>query len=92
MTLQMEELETKIVALKSLDAEVVVLYDGSDSEFTNKEKDFQLSGQVTVPTSVMGNSITLKEGTLSASSMYLVAADDITIKDTVMDGILPLCG
>ena len=90
MTLQMEELETKIVALKSLDAEVVVLYDGSDTEFTNKEKDFQLSGQVTVPTSVMGNSITLKEGTLSASSMYLVAADDITIKDTVMDGILPL--
>lgn len=90
MTLQMEELETKIVALKSLDAEVVVLYDGSDTEFTNKEKDFQLSGQVTVPTSVMGNSITLKEGTLSAASMYLVAADDITIKDTVMDGILPL--
>ena len=34
----MEELQKKIEDVKSLDAEVVVLYDGGDSYFSNKEK------------------------------------------------------
>lgn len=89
MNLQMEELQTKITAVKSLDAEVVVLYDGSDPEYSNKEKDFQLSGQVTTPTSILGNSITLKEVTLNSSSVSLTAADEINIKDSTMDGLLP---
>lgn len=89
LLLQMEELQKKIEDVKSLDAEVVVLYDGGDSYFSNKEKDFQLSGQVTTPTSILGNSITLKETVLNAATISLVAADDITIRDLKMDGTIP---
>ncbi len=89
VSLKMDELEKKVTAVKSLDAEVVVLYDGGDPEYSNKEKDFQLSGQVTAPTSILGNSITLKEVTLNASSLSLTAADEINIKDCTMDGLLP---
>ena len=38
LLLKIQELEKKIVDVKSLDPEIVVLYDGSDANYENKEK------------------------------------------------------
>lgn len=89
LLLQMEDLRKRIEDVKSLDPEVIVLYDGSDTEFTNKEKDFQLSGNVTASTSIAGSSVTLKDLTLSAAAMTMLASDDVTVKNLTMDGTLP---
>jgi hypothetical protein len=89
LLLQMEDLRRRIEDVKSLDPEVIVLYDGSDTEFTNKEKDFQLSGNVTASTSIAGSSVTLKDLTLSAAAMTMLASDDVTVKNLTMDGTLP---
>lgn len=89
LNLRMDELDSKLVESKTQNAEVLVLYEGSDTEFTNKEKDFQVSGLITTPTSISGNSITINSGNLSAASLSLTAANDVIIKDTIMDGLVP---
>jgi hypothetical protein len=89
LLLKIQELEKKIVDVKSLDPEIVVLYDGSDANYENKEKDFHLSGTVVTPTTVKGNSITLKDTALNAATMSLVAAQDVTIANTNLTGLIP---
>ena len=42
LTLKIEELENKIIDVKSLDPEVVVLYENGDTEYTNKTADRRL--------------------------------------------------
>ena len=88
LLLQMETLQRKIEDLKSLDYEVVVLYDGSDTEYTNKEKDFQLSGSVNAPLIIAGRSTTLKEAVMKAVYSEILVTEDITIKDVEMTGTL----
>lgn len=89
LNLQLEDLNNKIAETKTQNAEVLVLYEGSDTDFMNKEKDFQVTGLVTTPTSIKGNSITLNPINLSASSISLTAANDIIVKNSNMDGLLP---
>lgn len=87
--LRMEELQKQIIDLKSMDPEVVVFYEGGDTEYTNKEKDFMMSGAITSNTSISGNSITLKETTITAASIELLAAQDVIIKDLTLTGSVP---
>ena len=89
LTLTQEELENKIIDVKSLDPEVVVLYENGDTEYTNKIKDFMLSGVVTVGTSVSGNNITLHDTTVTATFMNLLASQDVIIKNTTLTGLVP---
>lgn len=89
LVLRMQELESKIVEIKSLDPEVVVLYEGGDIEYSNKQKDFMLSGAVNTGTSILGNNITLHDTNVNATFMNLTAANDITIKNTNVDGLVP---
>lgn len=89
LTLKIEELENKIIDVKSLDPEVVVLYENGDTEYTNKIKDFMLSGVVTVGTSVSGNNITLHDTTVTATFMNLLASQDVIIKNTTLTGLVP---
>ena len=89
LSLQMTELQSRITELKSLDPEVVVLYDGGDSEFSNKEKDFTLSGAITTPTTIAGNNVELKEATMTAATVAMLAAQDITIKGLTVTGEVP---
>lgn len=89
LLLKINELESKINDVKSLDPEIVVLYDGGDTEYTNKERDFVLSGQINSGTAISGNSIMLKETTIAAAYVDLLAARDVTIKDTTMTGLVP---
>ena len=86
----MEQMEQKILSVRSLDPEVVVFYDGSDTDYENQEKDFQLSGTLTTTTNIKGNTITLKEATMDAANAYFVAASDVTIQDTTATGVIPL--
>ena len=89
LLLKMQELESKLNDTKSLDPEVVVLYEGGDTAFENKEKDFQLSGTVAAPTTIKGNTITLKDATLAATTMSFLAAQDVTISNTAVTGLIP---
>lgn len=89
LLLQMTALESMVQDLKSLDPEVVVLYDGCDTDYENEEKDFILSGAVTNPTVVEGRNINLKDATVTAANFDAVAVQDVTIKDVVFDGTLP---
>lgn len=89
LLLKMAELESRIEDLKSLDPEIVVLYDGSDSSFSNKEKDFILSGTITTTTNISGNSVTLKDATVTASSVAILSSSDTTIKNVTLTGKVP---
>ena len=86
LLLKIAELEQKILDVRSLDPEVIVLYEGGQTEYQNKEKDFMLSGAVNTTTTVIGNSVTLKEVTLNAASVGMLAAQDIMVKETTMTG------
>lgn len=88
LVLQMQELQSKILDLKSLDYEVVTLYDGSDTDYENLEKSFQLSGEVTANTVVDGKAVTLDEATVYSAYMEMKATEDITLNDTVASGIV----
>ena len=88
LVLQMQELQSKILDLKSLDYEVVTLYDGSDTDYENLEKSFQLSGEVTANTVVDGKAVTLDEATVYSAYMEFKATEDITLNDTVASGIV----
>ena len=87
--LEMEELAKRIEDLKSLDPEVVVLYDGGETQYNNPIKDFQLSGVITSPAIITSNSVTLKEATTTATYMDLYADQDITIKQSSFIGSVP---
>lgn len=89
LELKIKELESKITDIKSLDPEVVVLYEGGDTDYTNKQKDFILSGVVNTGTSIKGNNITLHDTTIKATFMNLTAAQDITVNDTTLTGLVP---
>jgi hypothetical protein len=82
----MQELQSRINDLRSLDYEVVTLYDGGDTYFENLDKSFQLSGSVTANTTVDGESVTLDEATIASAFMEMKATEDITIKDTTITG------
>lgn len=88
LLLQMAELQSKIEDLKSLDYEVVTLYDGSDTDFENLEKSFQLSGEVTANTLVDGKSVTLDDATVYSAFMELKATEDITLKNVTTSGLI----
>lgn len=89
MTLQMNQLQQMIQDLKSLDYEVVTLYDGSDTDFENEEKDFVLSGAITHPTVVEGRNVSLSNAIVTASNFQAVAVQDVTLKDVTFKGALP---
>lgn len=89
MVLRMEELAERIEDLKSLDPEVVVCYDGGETQYNNPIKDFQLSGLITSPAIITSNSVTLKEATLTATYADLYADQDITIKQGTFTGSVP---
>lgn len=89
LLLQMTELQEKIEDLKSLDYEVVTFYDGGETEYNNPAKDFQLSGLITTPAVITSNSLTLKEATMTATYADLYADQDITIKNSSMNGSVP---
>lgn len=90
VNLKMDDLEKKVVDVKSLDPEIVVLYDGGDTEFTNKEKDFILSGAITAATSIAGNNIQLNDVTVMAACANMIAAQDVTVKSLTLTGVVPL--
>ena len=89
LLIQLQELEKRIEDLKSLDPEIVVLYEGGDSEFMNKEKDFILSGVVNTPTKISGNTVTLKDATITAAFVQMLAAQDINLKGVTLTGKVP---
>ena len=86
LLLQMDTLSKKIEDLKSLDYEIVELYDGSDPYYANEQKSFMLSGSVTTSTKVVGENITLDEATVYSSSVEFTSIQDITIKESTMQG------
>ena len=89
LLLKMDTLEQKIEDLKSLDYEVVVLYDGDETDYDNEEKSFQLSGAVNTRLIVTGENVTLDEATISSAYVNLAAIEDITIKNSSLTGIIP---
>lgn len=89
MVLRIEELAARIEDLKSLDPEVVVFYEGGDTEYNNPIKDFQLSGLITSPAIITSNSVTLKEATQTATYLDFYADQDITIKQSTFEGSVP---
>ena len=88
IVLQMEELQAKINDLKSLDYEVVTLYEGGESDYDNEEKSFQLSGEIHTNTKVTGKDVTLDEAKSYSSYLEFTALEDITIKDVEVSGIV----
>lgn len=89
VNLKITELSEKITDLKSLDPEVLVLYDGSDTEYENTEKDFTISGVISDVTSISGNNIALKDVTILTAGVNLTASQDVSIKDTTLTGLVP---
>lgn len=88
LQLRMEELDSKITDLKSLDYEVVVCYDGGDTEFFNREKTFQLSGAITSNCIIVGENIELKDATILSSYCDFTVSEDITIRDNTLTGTI----
>ena len=89
LLLQMATLEQKIQDLKSLDYEVITIYEGGDTDFDNEEKSFQLSGVVDTRLIVTGKDVTLNEATIESAYLNLGAIEDITIKNSTLTGIIP---
>ena len=89
LTLQINQLQQMVRDLKSLDYEVITLYDGSDVDYENEEKDFVLSGAITNPTVVEGRNITLSDAIVTAANFESIAVQDITVKNTEFNGVLP---
>jgi len=75
--------------LKSLDYEVITIYEGGDTDFDNEEKSFQLSGVVDTRLIVTGKDVTLNEATIESAYLNLGAIEDITIKNSTLTGIIP---
>ena len=86
LLLQMDTLEQKIEDLKSLDYEIVELYDGSETQYTNEQKSFVLSGSVTAGAKVTGENVTLDEATVYGSCVEFIAIQDITMKLSTFQG------
>ena len=89
LLLQIDQLQDKIEDLKSLDYEVVTIYDGSDTDLQNEEKSFQLSGLINTRLVVDGENVTLDEATINSAFVEFDAIEDITIKDTTYSGNTP---
>lgn len=89
LLLQMETLEQKIKDLKSLDYEVITIYEGDDTDFDNEEKSFQLSGVVDTRLIANGKDVTLDEATVESAYVNLLAIEDVTIRNTTFTGIIP---
>lgn len=86
LLLQMNTLEKKIEDLKSLDYEIVELYDGSETHYTNEQKSFMLSGSITTGATITGENVTLDEAVVYSSACEFIAIEDITCKNVVMQG------
>lgn len=88
LMLQMGQMQQMINELKSLDPEIVVLYDGHDTEYINEERDYALSGAITQPLTIDGRNVILQDATITAANFQAIAIQDISIKDVTIEGTL----
>ena len=86
---RLQELQIKIDEVKKQNTEVLVLYEGHDTTFENKEKDYIINGVIMSRVDLKGNSVTIDDVTINAAPVYMIAADEIQVKDTSVTGIIP---
>lgn len=86
---RLQELQIKIDEVKKQNTEVLVLYEGHDTTFENKEKDYIINGVIMSRVDFKGNSVTIDDVTINAAPVYMIAADEIQVKDTSVTGIIP---
>lgn len=87
--MRIEELENKILDVKKLDNEVITMYEGSEGEYSNKDATYTINGQICGITTVKGNTITVRDAKISATSLALKASEDVTVRDVEVTGSIP---
>lgn len=86
---KLDEMESKINDTKHSNTDVLVLYEGHDSSFENKEKDYIINGVIKSNVDFMGNSVTIDNVDVNAASANIIVADECCIKNTNVSGLLP---
>ena len=86
---RLQELQIKIDEVKKQNTEILVLYEGHDTTFENKEKDYIINGVIMSRVDLKGNSVTIDDVTINAAPVYMIVADEIQVKDTSVTGIIP---
>ena len=86
---KLDEMESKINDTKHQNTDVIVLYEGHDTVFENKEKDYIINGVIKSNVDFLGNSVTISNVDVNAASANVIVADECVIKNTNVTGLIP---